>query len=117
MAGTVGLTVIVAVMGIIIYQSVAAGLPAIKNGELPLWKLEVRFLPPCFSTAFYTGHNVCQSSNIPATSGHSMLERASQPGRNASASALNPFSGHDGWTSHILNRFKALKCFGKHPYR
>lgn len=58
-AGTAGLTVIVAVMGIIIYQSVAAGLPAIANGELPLWRLEVRHRHP--ATPSYQANRIAAS--------------------------------------------------------
>jgi len=41
MAGTAGLVVIVAVMGIIIFQSSSAGFPAVASGEFPLWKVKV----------------------------------------------------------------------------
>ena len=40
-AATVGVVVILIVLGIIVKTSVDAGLPAIKDGELPLWTFEV----------------------------------------------------------------------------
>ena len=50
-AATVGVAVILAVLGIIVQTSVHAGLPAIKSGELPLWKFEVSNLfPPLLLT-------------------------------------------------------------------
>ena len=39
---TVGVVVILAVLGIIVHTSIQAGLPAIKSGELPLWTFQVR---------------------------------------------------------------------------
>lgn len=42
LAGTAGLVVIVAVMGIIIFQSIHSGMPAIQSGEMPLWSVRVR---------------------------------------------------------------------------
>lgn len=41
LAGTAGLVVIIAVMGIILYQSVHTGMPAIQSGEMPLWTVKV----------------------------------------------------------------------------
>lgn len=38
---TLGVAVILAVLGIIVQQSIHAGLPAIRSGELPLWQPEV----------------------------------------------------------------------------
>ena len=48
-AATVGVVVILTVLGIIVKTSVDAGLPAIKNGELPLWTFQVSlvFTLPC----------------------------------------------------------------------
>lgn len=57
LAGTAGLVVIVAVMGIIIYQSSSAGFPAVTSGDFPLWRVKVtRELPEAMSVmgfAFY----------------------------------------------------------------
>lgn len=44
-AGTAGLLVILAVMGIIISQSIHTGMPAIHTGEMPLWSVKVKHLP------------------------------------------------------------------------
>lgn len=51
-AATVGVVVILTVLGIIVKTSVDAGLPAIKNGELPLWTFQVSlvFTLPFVST-------------------------------------------------------------------
>ena len=43
LAGTAGLVVIVAVMGIIIFQSIHTGMPAISSGEMPLFSVKVAF--------------------------------------------------------------------------
>lgn len=40
-AATVGCLVVVVVLGIIVKTSVAAGLPAIRSGELPVWTFQV----------------------------------------------------------------------------
>lgn len=40
-AATVGVVLILIVLGIIVKTSIGAGLPAIKDGELPLWTFEV----------------------------------------------------------------------------
>ena len=45
LASTAGIAVLLAFFAIILYQSIATGFPAIADGELPLWKLEV-----CHST-------------------------------------------------------------------
>lgn len=45
MACTAGLAVIVAFFVIIVYQTSVTGFPAIRNGELPLWKVKVRQNP------------------------------------------------------------------------
>ena len=42
LAGTAGLIVIVAVMGIIIFQSINTGMPAISSGEMPLLSVKVQ---------------------------------------------------------------------------
>lgn len=42
LAGTAGLVVIIAVMGIIIFQSIHTGMPAISSGEMPLWSVKVK---------------------------------------------------------------------------
>lgn len=44
-AATLGVVVILAVLGIIIQTSIRAGLPAIRSGELPLWTFQVRLCP------------------------------------------------------------------------
>ena len=40
-AATVGVIVILTVLGIIVQTSMHAGLPAIKSGQLPLWTFQV----------------------------------------------------------------------------
>ena len=45
LASTAGIAVLLAFFAIIVYRSIATGFPAIADGELPLWKLEV-----CHST-------------------------------------------------------------------
>ncbi|DBB04668.1 TPA: hypothetical protein ACH3X1_012728 [Trebouxia sp. C0004] len=56
-AATVGVVVILAMVGIIVRTSIHAGLPAIKSGELPLWTFEsAAQLPEAFVVlgfAFY----------------------------------------------------------------
>ena len=37
---TAGVVVVVAVLGIIMYEAIKAGLPGITSGELPLWSLK-----------------------------------------------------------------------------
>ena len=44
-AGTAGVGVIAVTAGIMLWDSVRAGLPAIASGELPLWGLKVGPLP------------------------------------------------------------------------
>lgn len=44
-AATLGVVVILAVLGIIVQTSIHAGLPAIRSGELPLWTFQVRLSP------------------------------------------------------------------------
>lgn len=36
------MVVVAAIIGIIMYEAIKAGLPGITSGELPIWKLEVR---------------------------------------------------------------------------
>ena len=36
------MVVVVAVIGIIMYEAIIAGLPGITSGEMPIWKMEVR---------------------------------------------------------------------------
>lgn len=41
-AATAGVVVVAAVIGIIMYEAIKAGLPGITSGEVPIWSLEVR---------------------------------------------------------------------------
>ena len=56
-AATVGVIVILTVLGIIVQTSIHAGLPAIKSGELPLWTFQVR---PCLAYKLRTEPGCCQ---------------------------------------------------------
>lgn len=40
-AATAGVVVVAVIIGIIMYESIKAGLPSITSGELPFWRLEV----------------------------------------------------------------------------
>ena len=70
LAGTAGLVVIVAVMVIIIFQSIHTGMPAIRNGEMPLWSVQVGhllglaslrqcLLSEAFAEKTVLGHGIC----------------------------------------------------------
>lgn len=44
LAGTAGVGVIVVIAGIMVWTAVQAGMPAIADGDLPLWGLKVQAL-------------------------------------------------------------------------
>lgn len=50
-AASAGVALVAAVVGVVMYCALDAGLPAIHNGELPLWGMRVSLtLPPSLET-------------------------------------------------------------------
>ena len=41
-AATAGVVVVLAVIGIVMYEAISAGLPGLASGDVPIWSLKVR---------------------------------------------------------------------------
>ena len=41
-AATAGVIVVLAVIGIVMYEAISAGLPGLASGDVPIWSLKVR---------------------------------------------------------------------------
>lgn len=41
-AATAGVVVVLAVIGIVMYEAISAGLPGLASGDVPIWSLRVR---------------------------------------------------------------------------
>lgn len=65
-AATAGVVVVVAVIGIVMYEAIKAGLPGITSGELPIFSMQVRHsvLPVLWSMAYLTLHRIYLSFNL-----------------------------------------------------
>ena len=52
-AATAGVVVVLAVIGIIMYEAISAGMPGLSSGDVPIWSLKVRrslrLVPPAWS--------------------------------------------------------------------
>lgn len=62
LAGTAGVGVIVVIASIFVWESVKSGLPAIADGELPLWGLKVG-LGYCFPSHLMLATNKMEHLN------------------------------------------------------
>ena len=44
-AATAGVAVVLAIIGIVMYEAISAGLPGLTSGDVPIWSLKVRHRP------------------------------------------------------------------------
>ena len=44
-AATAGVAVVLAIIGIVMYEAISTGLPGLTSGDVPIWSLKVRRRP------------------------------------------------------------------------